>query len=348
MPTIAHDALSDFAARLLCAGEFTEADALATADLLVWADLRGMESHGVLRIPRYIEMVATGIMRPGVTPVLAHRAGAIAVLDGGKAPGAVCMNAAVAQAAEAARAHGIGWCSVRRISHSGAIGYFSSRLAEQGFIGIVMAASKPLMTYFGAKGEALSTNPLSIAAPQDGAAPILLDMSTAAVALGKIMAARDAGAALQPGWAVDDTGAETLDPNKVAAVVPMAGAKGSGLSLMIEVLGSVLVGNPVIAPALTGGPSGGANGVAIALDPAAFGAGDGFARDIGALARAIHALPPAPGVDAVRLPGERGALTAQARLRDGVPLKPGTARRLIEAARARGVAVPAALQDPIR
>lgn len=344
MPTFQANELRDFATRLLEAGGFAENDARQTADLLVWANLRGVDSHGVLRIPRYIEMIEQGVMISGGAIATVVEQGAIAVLDGGKCPGAVGMNAAVDRAGALARRFGIGWCSARAISHAGAVGYFSSALAEQGLIGIVMTASRPLMSYFGAKGEALSTNPLSIAIPvPDDADPILLDMSTASVALGKILAAKDAGKPIPRGWAIDETGAETTDPAQVAALLPMAGAKGSGLSLMIEILTSVLAGNAVIGPVLLGRRKDGFNGIVIAVDPAAFGPAEDFGAATRELCAAIHGLTPADGVAAVLLPGERGAETARLRARDGIPLAAGTAKRLAETAARLAVPVPAAL-----
>lgn len=343
MPTISKDDLTGFARDLLRAGGYGVHGARQTADMLVWANLRGTESHGVLRIPRYLEMVAEGTIRPDAVPTIIHEKGPIAVIDGGRAPGAVSMNSALAKSADLARRHGLGWCAVRNLTHAGAIGYFGAQLARQGLICIAMSASKPLMTYFGARGEALSTNPLCIAVPNlPGPTPIILDMSTAAVALGKIMEAKDAGTSIPLGWAVDKEGAPTKDPRQVAAVLPMAGAKGSGLSLMIEILASVLIGNPVIAPALAGESSGGMNGIVIAVDPMAFGAGTGFASGVQALAAAIHALRPAPGTASVLLPGERGAQTADERDQVGILIKPGTHRRLTETARKLKIPLPQA------
>lgn len=343
MPTIQASELRSFATQLLQAGGFTETDAAQTAELLVWANLRGVDSHGVLRIPRYIEMIEQKIMISGGPIATIREHGAIVVLDGGKCPGAVGMNAAVERAEALAKRLGIGWCAVRAISHAGAIGYFTSALAERGLIGLAMTASKPLMSYFGAKGEALSTNPLSIAVPLTGSDPILLDMSTASVALGKIMAAKDAGKPIPLGWAIDEAGAGTTDPSRVATLLPMAGPKGSGLSLMIEVLTSVLAGNAVIGPVLLGRKKGGFNGLVIAIDPVAFGDPQEFAEATQDLRTAIHALEPAEGVDAVLLPGERGAATDLERSAYGIPLAKGTVMRLADEARRLAVPLPSSL-----
>ncbi|MEZ5730372.1 MAG: Ldh family oxidoreductase [Burkholderiaceae bacterium] len=342
--TITPSELNEFATRLLEAGGYTPTEAVATAELLVWANLRGIDSHGVLRIPRYLEMVQSGAIRCGQTPNIVREAGAVCVIDFGKAPGAVAMTRAAAKAGDLAQQFGIGWCGARAISHAGAVGYFTTQLAERGLIGIAMTASKPLMSYFGAKGEALSTNPLSIAVPRDGHDPLLLDMSTAAVALGKILAARDAGAAIPAGWAVDAQGAQTTDPNAVAAVLPMAGPKGSGLSLMIEVLASVLVGNSVIGPLLNGTGKGGMNGVVLAVDPAAFGEPAQFDDAVEELVKGIRQLEPAPDVSRVMLPGERSSQTAQVRTEQGIALAKGTVNRLTELAERLSVVVPQSLR----
>jgi len=344
MASIGHEELRDFAAGLLRAGGFAAAQAGEMADLLVWANLRGVDSHGVLRIPRYVEMLELGLLRADAEVTELHRFGAICVLEANKAPGATAMNRAVREASALAGQFGMGWCGVRNTSHAGAIGYFISQLTREGKVGIAMTASRPLMGYFGAKGEALSSNPLAIGVPQpDGRPPIILDMSTAAVALGKIMAAKDANRPIPAGWAVDADGADTLDPHKVAALLPMAGAKGSGLSLMIEILCSLLVANPNIAPALTGGKGGGFNGMVLALSPEAFGSAEIFGQQVAELGDAIHGLEPASGFDAVLLPGERGHRTEIQRMAEGIRVAAGTAQRLIELAQKHSVPVPAAL-----
>ncbi|WP_245448133.1 Ldh family oxidoreductase [Bradyrhizobium nitroreducens] len=337
---IGEAALRQFATSLLHAGGFTADHAEQTAEMLVWANLRGADSHGVLRIPRYVEMVELGLINPAATPLQVFGKGAVAVIDAQRAPGAVGMNAAARSAAELAGVHGLAWCAVRSISHAGAIGYYAQQVAQSGRIGIAMTASKPLMIYYGSRAEGVSTNPIAISAPtSDPQQPLLFDMSTASVAIGKVMAAKDAGRSLPSGWAVDKHGEETTDPRKVKSVLPMAGPKGSGLSLMIEVLASVLVGNPLISVALSQGGDPGGNGLVAALDPAAFG--EDFIPDVDRLRVAIKNLPPAAGVDQVYLPGERGFQERDRRSREGIPLAQGTFTRLLALASRLNVPAPA-------
>jgi ureidoglycolate dehydrogenase (NAD+) len=335
---ISSEALTQVARDLLAAGGFSAPQARETADLLVWANLRGVESHGVLRIPRYVEMCEQGLINSAAAPKQVAGRGAISVIDADRAPGAQAMNLAATKAVELAEAHGIGWCAVRAMTHAGAIGYYSESVAKKGFVGIAMTASKPLMVYFGAKGEAVSTNPLAIAAPTaDADRPVILDMSTSATALGKLMAAKDNGRPIPKGWAVDKDGVETTDPTAAKALLPMSGPKGSGLSLMIEILASVMSGNPLISVALTQGGDPGGNGLVVALDPAAFGLSVPLGAAVQDLCDAIHALPPAAGTMAVLLPGERGHQTMAARLRDGIPVATGTLNRLAALGKKLGV-----------
>jgi ureidoglycolate dehydrogenase (NAD+) len=337
--------LRAFAAQILAAGGFAPSGAQQTADLLVWADARGVESHGVLRIPRYLEMVRQGLIDGRAEPRRASEFGAISVLEGHNGPGALGMNMAMARAVELAGSFGIGCCSARNVSHAGAVGYFAEAAARAGRVGIVMTASKPLMSYFGAKAEGVSTNPIAIAAPNgEGRPPLLLDMSTSAAALGKIMAARNAGVPIPAGWGADASGADTTDPKAVQFLLPMAGAKGSGLSLMIEVLTSVLAGNPLVARALAGNPKGAFNGIAIALNVEAFGDPAAFRDGIAELGAAIKALPRADGVEEILLPGERGYARAAQAAAEGIALEPATARSLVALAQGYNLLVPEALR----
>ena len=322
---VAPDALRDFAATIFGAAGVGEADARSWAETLVWANLRGVDSHGVLRIPRYLELIRTGAINPRPQMTMRLQAGAIGLLDAGQAPGPIAMNRAMDEAIAIARRLHLGWVVARDITHAGAVGHFALRAAEQGMAGLVMSASGPLMAWPGSAGAVVSTNPLAIAIPASGRAPLLLDMSTAAVALGKVMAAKDAGRAIPEGWGVDARGRPTTDPAAVATLLPMAGPKGAGLSLMIECLASLAAGNPLIGPALRGqGPKDGPrmNGLAIALDVAAFGAAESFTAEVDALASAVASVP-ASGDAPVLLPGDRGGAVMARRLREEVGIVDG-------------------------
>jgi len=341
--TVDADALKRFVVAVFVAGGVGDVDAQIWADMLVWANLRGVESHGVLRLPHYVDALRRGGINPQPNLVVERRSGAIAMIEGDRAPGPVALSRAMDEAMARARECHVGWCTVRNFTHGGAVGYYAQQAAHQGFAAIVMTASTPVMTYPGARVAAASTNPLAIAVPGGDHPPLMLDMSTATVSYGKILAARDAGSPIPQGWAVDSRGRPTTDPRAVAALLPLGGAKGAGLSLMIECLTSLLVANPQIAPSLRPDANGSGfwhNGVAIAIDIAAFGDAGQFGTNVDALAEAITSLPTAEGVERIYAPGERGdALMAQ-RLQQGVPLPMGTWRRLHAVADQLALAMP--------
>jgi ureidoglycolate dehydrogenase (NAD+) len=336
--------LQALAAGILAAAGTPPADAALWAETLVWANLRGVDSHGVMRIPRYLELIEAGDIRPGAEMRLLKAAGAIALLDAARAPGPVAMRRAMDEAIGAARRVHVGWCVARDITHAGAVGHFALRAAEQGMVGLVMTASVPLMAWPGSRGAVVSTNPIAIAIPAHRRAPLLLDLATATAALGKIMNARKAGTPILPDWGIDAEGRPTTDPAAVATLQPMAGYKGAGLSLMIECLASLAAANPVLAPVLRGERSLGMNGVAIALDVAAFGDIEAFADSVDDLAATIAAQPRAEGVPALSLPGERGDAVLARRMAEGVPLPPAIWAQLTEAAARLGVPLPAGLR----
>ncbi|MCC7348192.1 MAG: Ldh family oxidoreductase [Variibacter sp.] len=335
--------LNAFAARLFVAAGVPEEDATAWARVLVWANARGADSHGVLRIPAYVERIRKGAINPRPAMRVERRSGAIAVLEADRAPGAVAMLRAMEEAIARARVAHIGWCAARNITHAGAIGYFALKAAEQGMAGIAMTASGPMMAYYGARVAGVSTNPIAIAAPARRRRPLLLDMSTATVPLGKVLAARDRNEAVPPGWGVDAQGRETTDPHAIATLLPLGGPKGSGLSLMIECLCSLTVGNPLIARALldrSPAESPVLNGVAIAVDLAALGDVEAFRDEADRVGDALTALPAAEGVERIFLPGERGDTLAAQREREGIPLPKGTWDRLLATANSLGVDPP--------
>src|SRR5262249_12874476 len=186
------------------------------ANSLVWANLRGVDSHGVLRIPGYIERLKSKAINPAPDMRVERRSGAIAVLEADRAPGAVAMAMAMEEAIARAREVHVGWCAARNITHAGAVGYFPPQAPDAGMAGIVMSASGPMMAYHGAKAAGVSSNPLAVAFPAKNRPPLLLDMSTSNVAMGKVMSARDPGREIPLGWGLDAQGRDTTDPRKLA------------------------------------------------------------------------------------------------------------------------------------
>lgn len=338
--TIGQHELEHFATALLMAGGLSSAHAAQTARVLVWADLRGHASHGVMRIPRYLEWMGEGVIDALASPIETRRKGAIVTIDARRSMGQVALDLAAETAVRQARETGIAWVLVKNHSHGGSIGYYVRRVTDQGMIGLAMTASRPLMAYFGTKDASVSTNPIAIGLPGG----MLLDMSSAAIAKGKINAARAAGKQLPEGVAIDGDGYATTDPLKAAVILPLGGAKGAGLSVMIEGLTSMALANPLIESALRDPAERSdfrQNGLVVAIDPTAILDDSDIAAMAENFAAAIKAQPRADGFDEVLVPGERGDREMARRAKAGVPLSTKIWRELEAQANALDVALPA-------
>ena len=336
--------LHAFTAAIFVAAGLTPEHANEWAKMLVWANLRGTDSHGVIRIPRYIDLINAKSINAAPNIRVERRTAAAVVLETDRAPAAVGMTRAMKEAMECAKTAGVGWCSARHTTHTGAIGYFAVQAAEQGFAGIAMSASGPMMIYPGTKVAAVSSNPIAFAVPRRNGRPYLLDFSTGVVANGKIMGAADRGEKIPLGWGVDKDGRDTTDPKAVENVLPMAGIKGAGLSFMIECLTSLLLSEPRIAPDLESWAIGDdpfLNGTVIAIDIGGFGNPDRFAAEAERLGTAIAGLARADGTDKIMLPGERGDAIRAEREKNGIPVPRGTWQRIAKAAEKLGVKLPA-------
>ena len=335
--------LQAFAMQLFMARGLPQDDAELIAEVLVWANLRGVDSHGVLRIPGYLARVGNGQNNPRPDIRVITDAPSAAVLHADRAFGQVALGRATAIAIAKASNAGIGACFIRETTHMGAIGFFALQAAAAGMAGIVIGASRPNMIYPGARRPGLATSPIAVAVPGAVHAPLMLDMASATASVGKIALARDAGLPLGEGWAVDADGQPTTDASRAAIPTPLGGHKGGGLALMFECLASLVVGNPLIAPFIEGAPDGTRhmqNGLVIAVDIARFGDVEVYAGEVDRLAETLKTLPRAEGVDEILVPGERGDRILEARTESGIPLASGTWKRLREVAEPLGIAMP--------
>lgn len=340
-----HTGLRDFIEAIFVAAGLRPAEAAVEAEVLLWAELRGLASHGVFRVPMYLGWIAQGLRNPASKPEVVRQKGASCLIDADRAPGLFMMTQAMERAAALAREHGVGWVVVRNTTHTGAMGYYVRQAAEAGMIGLATCASRPLMAYHGSRVPALGTSPLAIGVPRANGAPVVLDMASSAIAWGKLAQARANNETLAPGAALDAGGRATTDPHAAQIPLPLAGPKGSGLAMMIECLTSLAGGLPLAAPALRGdSPTYNVqNAAAIAVDPAAFLGADGFAEEVDDLATALAALPRAEGVDEILMPGERGDRQAAEQRKDGVPIPADLWERLCAIAEELGVTPPAAM-----
>ena len=337
------DGLRAVVADLFQARGTRESDAAAVADALVWANLRGIDSHGVSRVPRYLELFDKGESVADAVPTVTRPRAAIAIIDAHAAPGPVALNRAADEAVAAARTCGVGWASVRGTVHTGAIGYYTSRAAQAGMAAIGVVAGVPNMAYAGARGAAVATSPLSVAVPAGRHELVLLDMATAVMALGRIAQLKAAGKELPPGVALTADGEPTTDPALAKVPTPVGGPKGSGMSLVFEMLASGLAANPIV-PAYHSGTKEGKrhrqNAFLLAIDVTAFVPLDEFKESVDGTVDAIKSLPPTDETHEILIPGERGRQSERQRSSAGIPLGPKVWRELTEIAAGLGVKVP--------
>jgi ureidoglycolate dehydrogenase (NAD+) len=341
-----HVQLQEFVAALFESAGMGKADAGTVADILVWADLRGVESHGVERVPRYLALLKGGQMQATAVPEIQEVAGAAFRVDAMKAVGPVGMMRAVDEAAVRARTSGVALGVIANATHTGAIGYYAEKAARQGLAAIVMAAGMPLMAWPGTKAPSISTSPVAIGVPGGPDGVMVFDMSTAIAASGRLRKATLDKKPIPEGWALDADGNPATDPGKAVTSLPVGGAKGAGLSLMIEILAGILGGTPIVAPMLQPGGEKrhAANGLVILIDIARFRPLADFAGDVDLLCSVIKGMPRFEDAEAVRMPGERGNAELRARQAHGVPLSARLAGTLAGLGTERGIAVPQALE----
>jgi len=341
---VGHEGLSRFIRDALEGKGARAEDAAIVADGLVWANLRGVDGHGVSRLPFYLRMIERGEINVAAKPSLAQDRIATFVLDSGRGFGPVAMMQAIALAAERAAKAGVCYGLVCDTTHTGAIGRYVQSIAERGYAAMIMGAGPAFVAYHGARAPSLGTSPIAIAVPSgDGA--VVLDMATSAISNGTILQARATGASLPPNSALTKEGEPTTDPNRAEILLPLGGPKGSGLGLMFEMLASVLGAAPIQALAL--GPerrrSLSQNIAILAVDVAAFRPVADFARDADALAAAIKSLPRQHGFNEIRLPGERAARTEAVRRKSGIPIPRKLWEELRAMAEANALQLPSSL-----
>ena len=300
------------------------ADIAATvAESLVTTNLFGHDSHGVLRVRQYVDMISAGMIQPGERPRVVKRFGATAMVSAGYGFGQVAARFAAELAHELGAEHGIGAVSLGQTTHIGRLGEYTAMIAARGLIGIGFTSGtmfKGWVTPYGGRERVFGTNPMSFAAPCPEGESLLLDFATAGVAHGKVVLARAKGVPAPSGMMLDKDGNPTTDAQLLdegAVLLPMGLHKGSGLAMMMELIPTLLAGHrPISAPDRHfGNPT-----LLLAIAPQAFHEETDFAAQVDALKRRVKAVQPAAGFDEALLPGEPEARSYALRVEDGIPL----------------------------
>jgi L-2-hydroxycarboxylate dehydrogenase (NAD+) len=323
-------------ARIFAALDIPGADAGTIAEVLVEADLRGVESHGTTRVAGYAGMIRSGLLNRHPKVHVVRDSPSTAMLEGDNGSGIVVARQAMQLAMDKARDAGLACVTARNVTHTGMVGFYPMMAARAGLIGLAMNNGPAIVPPFGGTTPTYATNPFAAAFPAGSEQPIVLDMATTVVAGGKLRLALKKGAPIPPDWAMDRDGRPTTDPSEAIfnGFLGWAGGyKGFGIATVVEVLGGVLSGglfgtdvppmksfgrDPLVTSAFY-----------LVIDPERFMPLAEFRARVDRLVGQVKASRRAAGVDEVFLPGEIEFRKKVARERDGIPLAHAVHRELV-------------------
>ncbi|KKB09282.1 Ldh family oxidoreductase [Devosia chinhatensis] len=326
MPIVAESEARQTAERALVRAGVPAENARLQVDLWLDADLRGVPSHGLLRLDRLAERLAAGLIDPKATGTQEWRGSSYLLVDGENGLGPVVANAALDAVTARARETGIALAAIRNSQHLGMLAWYTERIARDGQAAIVLSTSEALVHPWGGRHAMLGTNPISIAVPTGEADPFVMDTATSRVSMGEIHDYANRGEAIPPDWALDARGDPTTDPQaaKAGAIAPFGDAKGYALGLAFELLVSALSGAALGTDV---------HGTLDAVHPC--NKGDVFividgpkTAGLSAYLELIRAAVPASGFDRVLVPGERGRAKRAERMASGVPIADAVWQRI--------------------
>ncbi len=346
MITISAADLLEFATNLLSAPGVPAAQARFVAASLVGANLRGHDSHGVMRIPQYLTSLEQGDIWPDAPFQILRQSECFLVADGHWGFGQIqCMRLAE-QVISQAQSQGVSVGTLRRSNHIGRLGEYCEKAAEAGLVSLMMVNTHGVARRVappGGKEPRLGTNPLAIGVPhQEG--PVILDFGTSATAEGKVRVHRIAGKPCPEGWLLDNQGRPTTDANALyddppGTILPMGGSqayKGFGLALMVEIFAGALSGG--VCARQTPINQNGNCVFLLALDPERLGGQDHFHSEVSSLLAFVRSCVPIEGVQSMTLPGDPERQTLQVRTQTGIPFDEGNWSQLADLAKRLGVA----------
>jgi len=302
-------------------------DAFRVADALIDADLRGVSTHGLVRFPIYVTRLRMGLVNAKPRMQMVRAKGATIVLDGDNGFGQVIGAAGMRYAVGLAREYGVGLCAIRQGTHLGALAYIAAMAVPHQMIGITLTITNSVIAPWGGVVPKLGNNPLAVAVPAGNRPPIIFDMACSQVARGNLILASKMKKTIPPGWALDARGRPTEDPDAGlrGSLMPVGGHKGSGLALIVGILGGLLAGSPFGAglgdiydltrPQRLGH-------LVMAVNIADCCPLPEFHRVMEGMIDDLKSTPRAEGVEEIWMPGEMEMRRREERLRDGFPVSP--------------------------
>jgi uncharacterized oxidoreductase len=343
--------LTAFVAAIFASAGSHRDEARILAEHLVEANLLGHDSHGVIRVAKYLAWLAAGEVVANRHAEIVVDRGPLLAVEGGFGYGQVIGCEAMTLLAERGRSLGLAAMAIRKTGHLGRIGAWPEQLARAGLVSVHFVNTSGygiLVAPHGGSDRRLSANPVAAGAPGPNGRPLVLDIATSATAEGKLQVARNKRETVAAGLILDGAGRPTDDPEAFyaappGAILPFGGHKGSGLSLFCEILAGSLTGGMSSHPQNPTAERLVNNMLSIAFMPDAFGPGDAFAVDLDRLVGWVKASPPREPGGEVLLPGEAEVRTRGERVRHGIPLDDETWRQLTTAAAKLGVKPPVEL-----
>lgn len=346
--TVMPDPLRDFVSRVFMAHGLPEQDAAIVADHLVEADMRGVYSHGVIRLEPYTDRYKAGAMNPRPNITVLRETPATALIDGDDGAGQVVGVQAMRIAIRKAKETGIAWVGARHSNHLGTCAYYAQMALEHDMIGIAATpGASRIMAPSGGISKLLGNNPFGIALPAGKEYPVVLDMAQSVVARGKIAHAAKTGTPIPSTWALNKYGEPTTDPVEAYAgiVQPVGGYKGYGMSFVIMALGGILNGGAFChsVPMFENGivPNLNVGHFFQAIDIKAFMDPSEFKAKMDEAIEAMHSAELAKGNDRIYVPGELEWLKREERVKNGVPIAVGVWKDLVRIGEEAGVSLPA-------
>jgi len=345
---IPYDDLKSFCKQAYLGVGVPDDEAEIVAEFLARSDLRGVETHGVMRLPIYIQRLKKGYVRPVCKITTIKEKGPTAFLEAHGSMGHVVAHRAMGIAIQKAEEHGVGWVSVKDSGHFGAAGLFPMLALEKDFIGYVITNSAPIMAPYGGRDRILGNNPLSFAFPTVQYPPIVLDMSISVVSAGKLILCRKKGEKIPLGWAYDKNGIPTEDPYEGyeggGSLAAIGEYKGYGMILVHEMLTSILTGGKWTQniKSLYEEDKTGIQGTChsfMAIDPECFIGREKFKKEMDRYIKGIKESAKAQNVTEILMPGEPEYRTESERLKQGIPLEPITVQELVSLGKSLGISL---------
>ncbi len=320
-----HEELRDLSYQVLIKAGVDEKEAEIISDSLIKANLRGVDSHGIMRLPGYIERAREGLINLKGSVELNSRESTVFIMDGKNKFGQIVTYEAINKAINVADDNGIGIVGVKNSNHLGMGAYFSMMALEHDMIGFIISNSPPTISAWGGAEALMGTNPLSVAIPAGEQLPVVVDMATSMVARGKIRWSANNNKSIPEGWALNKNGEPTTDPEEAldGVLLPFGGPKGYSIALIISILTGVLsgsgIGDNVKSMYDLSGPSNVSHFIG-AFNIASFRPVEQFKTDMDRLIINIKNSKKAAGVEEIFLPGEIEFNNEKKRLAEGIPL----------------------------